>query len=153
MRLSIRVHGRPAPQGSKETGGAGQLLEVSPYLPAWRVAVKVGAYNAYKVAGIGPAALPVFRYPSPVIIERMIFVVTDEQCRAAGTDLPVGDPDIDKLLRATLDALGGAKPNSKTARLFEDDSQVIGFQDGPWKARATPEQPPGAIIVVSDGRK
>ena len=35
--LRVTVAGRPAPQGSKRLGGAGQLREQSAYLPAWRL--------------------------------------------------------------------------------------------------------------------
>lgn len=150
MRLIIRVYGRPAPQGSKERGSAGQLLESSAYLPAWMTAVRGAAYVAYAGGGIGAGDLPLFGPGIPVVIEKMTFVVAPEQCRADGTDIPIGMPDIDKLLRSTLDALGGAK-RRKTARLFADDSQVQGIREL-WKVRATPEQPPGAIIIVSDGR-
>lgn len=149
MRLRIRVHGRPAPQGSKETGGAGQLLESSVYLPAWRAQVKIAAYEAYAAAGVDPLALPLIGRGVRVVIERLWFFVTPEQCRAEGTDEPVGPPDLDKLLRATFDPLGGGR--RKTARLFADDSQVTGVRDL-WKFRATADEPPGAIIIVSDGR-
>lgn len=143
------MHGRPAPQGSKESGGAGQLLESSIYLPAWRREVKVAAYRAYQAAGIHHDRLPLFPAGVPVTLELCTFVVYPEQCRAAGTDEPTGDPDIDKLLRATLDPLGGGR--KATARLFADDAQVVRVRDL-YKVRATPEQLPGAIIIVSDGR-
>lgn len=150
MRLILHVFGRPAPQGSKELGSAGQLIEQSPYLPAWRVAVKVAAYKAYAAAGIRHASLPVFPRQVPVIIERCTFYVGDDQCRIEGSDEPLGAPDVDKLLRATLDPLGGGK--SKTARLFADDSQVKTIRelgkDRPAKGGRT-----GAFIIVSDGRE
>jgi len=149
VQLTIYVFGRPAPQGSKELGSAGQLLEQSPYLPAWRQAVKRGAYEAYKAAGIDPAALPLIPAGTPVIIERCEFYVTDEQCRAEGTDEPLGTPDIDKLLRSTLDALGGAKGG--TARVFADDGQVKRIRDLA-KERPAPGRPTGALIIISDGR-
>jgi Holliday junction resolvase RusA-like endonuclease len=149
VRLIIPVVGRPAPQGSKNLGGAGQLLEQSAYLPAWRVAVKVGAYKAYQAANIRHTSLPVFAAGTPVVIEQCTFYLADEQCRAEGTDLPLGTPDIDKLLRATLDALGGQKNGS--ARLFADDSQVVRIRELA-KERPAPGRPTGAVIIVSDGR-
>lgn len=149
MRLIIRVDGRPAPQGSKERGSAGQLLESSPYLLPWRQAVKVGAYRAYQAAGIPHSDLPLFPAGVPVEFERFVFLVRPEQCRALDTDEPVGPPDVDKLLRATLDALGGARKG--TARLYADDSQVKGI-DGLRKERPVPGVPmydrPGALIIV-----
>lgn len=148
MRLHIEIVGRPAPQGSKKTGGAGQLLESSAYLPAWRAAIRIGAFKAYAAAGISPAALPVFPVDMPVMIERCMFWVTSQQCRADGISLPIGKPDIDKLLRSTLDALGGGR--YKTARLYDDDSQIV-MINGLAKMRPIGTQRPGASIIISDG--
>lgn len=150
MRLRIRVHGRPAPQGSKSQGGAGQLLEQSIYLPAWRRAVVIAAYESYAAAGIGPGSLPLIPARLPAYVEMCTFIVLPEQCRAEGTDEPVGPPDVDKLLRSTLDALGGAR--RRTARVYADDAQIVRCRDL-GKVRATPDQPAGAIIIVSDGRE
>jgi hypothetical protein len=151
MRLTIRAYGRPAPQGSKELGTGGALLESSAYLPAWRQAIRIAAFRAYADAGIPAAALPVFARGRGVIIERCVFLLEPQQCRAAGTDEPLEKPDIDKLLRATLDALGGATDPKHSARLFADDSQVVGI-DGLRKARIAPisgYERAGAIIVVA----
>ncbi len=148
MILPIRAYGRPAPQGSKEQGGAGQLLESSAYLPAWRQAVRVAAFEAYRAHGVQPDQLPLIPPGQPVVIDRLWFFVFPQQCLAAGTSEPLGTPDIDKLLRATLDALGGAK--GKTARLFADDSQVQVISDM-GKYRATAHKPPGAEIQIRWG--
>lgn len=153
MRLVIRVAGRPAPQGSKKRGTAGQLRESSPYLPAWRRAVVIGARRALLDAGIRPAELPLFPLGVPVLVERCVFIVTDRQCRGEATDEPIGEPDIDKLLRATLDALGGAR--KETARVFADDSQVTAI-NGLRKTRPIPGVPgyeaPGALIIIGQDR-
>jgi len=149
VQINIAAFGRPAPQGSHDLGSAGQFLDASPYLTAWRVAVKNGAYRAYKSLAIPASTLPLFPAGTPVTIESCTFYVTDDQCRAAGTDEPLGDPDIDKFLRSTLDALGGAKDKKKTARLYADDAQVWRVRDL-CKVRATGRT--GAFIVVSDGR-
>lgn len=146
MRLTITVVGRPAPQGSKRTGGAGQLIEQSSYLPAWKAAVKIGAYEAYRDAGLRHDVLPLFRRGVPVAIERCSFYLAPDQCRAEGTNQPTGTPDIDKLLRGLLDALGGGRRD--TARLFADDSQVVTIHALTKQYAARP----GAIIVVSDGK-
>lgn len=149
MRLIIYVYGRPAPQGSKDLGSAGQLLEQSPYLPAWRTAVKRGAYEAFKTARVDPGALPLFPAGAVVVVEQCTFYVTDEQCRAEGTDEPIGPPDVDKLLRSTLDALGGAKRGG--ARVFADDAQVKKVRELS-KERPEAGRPTGAMIIISDGR-
>jgi Holliday junction resolvase RusA-like endonuclease len=139
--------GRPAPQGSKRGGAAGQMLEQSAYLPAWRAAVKLAAYEEYRNRGIDPAALPLFAAGVPVIVEQCTFFVGPDQCRAEGTDEPTGAPDVDKLLRAVLDALGGAKHGG--ARCFADDSQVVDVLRL-RKVRATSQT--GVMIIISDGR-
>lgn len=146
MRLHIAAVGRPAPQGSKEQGGAGQLRESSIYLPAWRAAVKVAAYEAYRQRGIDPAWLPLFPAGVPVAVERCTFYVGPAQCRADGTDEPTGTPDVDKLLRAVLDALGGQRKGS--ARCFADDSQVV-LINNLSKVRASSGKT-GAYIILSD---
>lgn len=150
MRLSITVVGRPAPQGSHDLGSAGQFLDSSPYLAAWRQAVKIAAFRSYSQVGYPPDALPVFGPGVPVIFERITFYLAHEQCRAEGTDAPIGKPDVDKLLRATLDALGGAHDPRAHARLYADDSQVVEIRQLS-KVRA-PQGNPGALIIVTDGR-
>lgn len=142
MRLIIEAFGRPAPQGSKELGGAGQLRESSAYLPAWRTAVKIAAYNAYQRVGIDPHALPVFPAGTPLWIEHCVFYLDPAQGKATNK------PDIDKLLRSTLDALGGAY--GKSARLFADDSQIVRIDDLRKVAAPTPFVASGAYIVISD---
>lgn len=144
--LVIRALGRPAPQGSKETGTGGALRESSAYLPAWRQAVKLAAWDACRLAGIAPTALPIFPAGTPVYLHVCAFIVTDDQCRAEGSVYPIGRPDVDKLLRAVLDALGGTRGS---ARLYAEDSQVISV-DGLCKVRAAIDMPPGAHIIISD---
>lgn len=152
MILTIRAIGRPAPQGSKDLGAAGQVIESSPYLPAWRQCVRIATFRAYAAAMIDPLNLPVFAAGRPVTIERITFYLRrGEQGGAADAEYPVGDPDVDKLLRATLDALGGRTEKAKTARLFADDSQVIKIKDLGKEWAPTPEAA-GALIIVSDGR-
>ena len=150
-RLTIRANGRPAPQGSKELGTGGALLESSIYLPAWRQAVRIAAFRAYAEHAILPPALPLYPRGRVVRFERIVFVVTDEQCRAAGTDEPIGEPDVDKLLRGTLDALGGAKDPKRSARLYADDSQVktIGLLDKTRPMDIDGYDRPGAMIIVA----
>jgi len=151
-RLTLRAFGRPAPQGSKELGTGGALLESSPYLRAWRQQIRIAAFRAYADAGISPAALPLYPAGRGVHIERCVFVVEEQQCRAEGTDEPLGTPDVDKLLRGVLDALGGAKSSKHSARLYADDSQVVAI-DGLRKTRPLPGVPlydrPGALIVIA----
>lgn len=128
-RLVILVTGRPAPQGSKRTGAAGQMREQSAYLPAWRAAVKRAAYEAYRLRGVDRGELPLFR--GSVAIKVTFWL--DHGRRIDGA------PDLDKLLRSTWDSL-------TQARVWEDDGRVIAaFAD---KRPATAEVPAGAVIEV-----
>jgi Holliday junction resolvase RusA-like endonuclease len=138
VNLTITAIGRPAPQGSKNLGSAGQLLEQSAWLPAWKQAIKVGAFRAYQMAGILPTELPVFRAGVPVELLITFLLASDQS--------PTGKPDIDKLMRSTLDALGGGRAGT-TARLYADDSQVVRLAGS--KQRQAGRQP-GAIIIATD---
>jgi Holliday junction resolvase RusA-like endonuclease len=128
-RLVISVTGRPAPQGSKNKGSAGQLREQSPYLPAWRAAVKRAAYEAYQAAGVEPDALPLLRGPVGI---RVTFRLDPDR-------RPDAPPDLDKLLRATWDAL-------TSARAWEDDGRVVHVESE--KVRGDPDMPTGADIEI-----
>jgi Holliday junction resolvase RusA-like endonuclease len=132
-RLTVEVVGRPAPQGSKRLGEHGQMREQSAYLPAWRAAVKLAVYGRYKEIGVRPADLPMFVGPVRVAVT---FYLSD----ATRVD---GPPDLDKLLRSTLDALGGSKSG---ARVFEDDSRVVWVQA--CKVAVTDTASTGADIEV-----
>lgn len=128
-RLVISVTGRPAPQGSKRQGAAGQMREQSPYLPAWRAAVKRATYEAYKAAGVEPAALPLLRGP----VQASVLFRLEHGRRA---DAP---PDLDKLLRSTFDAL-------TEARVWEDDGRVVFVMSG--KDAALEGESMGATIEI-----
>lgn len=120
--LTVWVPGRPAPKGSHKTGEHGQLRDASAYLAAWggtwsgrgrnRVrlagAVERAVYGRYAALGIDPETLPMFRGPVAVSITFML----DPTRRVDGP------PDVDKLERATWDAL-------TMARVWEDDARVV----------------------------
>lgn len=106
--LHVSVTGRPAPQGSKRKGSAGQLREQSNYLPAWRAAVKRAVYEQYQALGIPPDDLPLLRGA----VELGVTFWVPRNRRADGP------PDLDKLIRGLWDAL-------TSARVWEDDSRVV----------------------------
>lgn len=135
--LSVRVYGRPAPQGSHETGANGRLLDSSKYLAKWREQVNFAVRRAYLDAGLSGADMPLIPRPRPVYV-MITHYVMPEQCRAAGTDEPTGRPDFDKLLRATVDGLGDA-------RAFSEDSQITDAVTGKTRAGEA-----GAEIIISD---
>lgn len=84
------------------------MLETSKYLPAWRAAVKKAAYQWMQWHGIRAEDRPVFVGRVGFLGD---FYFTPEQGSA---DDP---PDLDKILRATFDAL-------TQAGLWEDDARV-----------------------------
>jgi hypothetical protein len=131
VRIKISVEGRPAPQGSKHRGAAGQLREASHYLPAWRNAVKIATYRAYDLAGVTPDQLPLLR--DAVVVEQLSF-------RLGGDTRADGPPDLDKLTRATFDAL-------TDARLWEDDARVVEVRRLS-KRRPASGEVPGADIII-----
>lgn len=137
--FTIHVVGRPAPEGSHETGQHGHVMHSSAYLAAWRRAVQIAAL---RVMGEQLHELPAFGKGVPVYVHSMCIIVGDDQCRALGTAEPVGAPDLDKLLRATVDGLGDGK-------VFENDSQIVKFYDVE-KRRALSDEEPGALIIISD---
>jgi Holliday junction resolvase RusA-like endonuclease len=128
-RLVISVTGRPAPQGSKKTGAAGQLREQSAYLPAWRAAVKRAAYERYRELDVLPDQLPLLR--GPVAVSVVFRMPADRR--------PDAPPDLDKLLRSTWDALTGA-------RVWEDDGRVVRVESE--KVRVGPGVATGADIEI-----
>lgn len=121
--------GRPAPQGSKTHGHAGQLREASAYLPAWRAAVKTAVYTRYRDLGIRPEQLPLYR--GPVTLSLHFWLTSPPRID--------GPPDLDKLVRAVCDAL-------TAARLWEDDSRVTFLT-----ARKFPADAPDAVTGVLIG--
>lgn len=135
--LTITVHGRPAPQGSKRHVGGGRMIEQSKRVRPWREAVKAAALDATAYGWErldGPVRLEVllhFDKPKSAPKRRRTWPTT----RTSG--------DVDKLQRSTFDAL-------TDAGVIRDDSQVIDvwakklFTDDP----AAEMQVPGAVIRV-----
>lgn len=141
MRLSFRVTGRPAPQGSHEVGANGYVMHSSKYLTAWRTEVNRACREAYLAAGLTGDDMPLIDYPWPVHVF-IVHVVEAEQCRAEGTDEPSGSPDLDKLARATIDGLG-------EARAFKNDSQVTTLVTSKRRP-CHPDERAGAVITITD---
>lgn len=129
--LRIEVEGRPAPQGSKHRGAHGQMREASPYLPAWRAAVRNTAHRTLNALGVPAEVRPHFR--GAVVVRHLEFIMHPGQ----RVDSP---PDLDKLLRAVLDAL-------KYAGVFEDDGRVVRIEHAS-KRHPHPGEPLGCVIEL-----
>lgn len=124
--LSFEVRGLPVPQGSVRAfvrGGRAVVVGVKAPLAAWRGAVATEARDVMTEADAAPLQGPVavhlwFRLPRP----RSHYLPAgktrpEPELRLDAPDYVQSAPDIDKLVRACLDAM--------TAVVFRDDSQVV----------------------------
>lgn len=142
-RLQFEVIGTPAPQGSKRHVGNGVMVESSAKVKPWRQDVAAAARDAAESAGwTAPAGSVVvhlqFRLPRP----RGHYGTG----RNAGRLKPSAPthfrkPDLDKLVRSTLDAL-------TTARVLGDDAQVALLTARKVYAD---DAPVGASVTVAGG--
>lgn len=134
LTATLRVVGIPAPQGSKSRMPNGAIVEGSSKtgraaVAAWRGAVADAARSWIVERGCppmdGPLAVTIeFRFPLPKGDQHRIRHATK--------------PDIDKLERATLDAL-------KQGGLIADDARVYRVDKAKIYAR---DEPVGADITV-----
>jgi crossover junction endodeoxyribonuclease RusA len=133
-RLVVVVHGVPGPQGSKRHVGRGVLVESSSKVAPWRDAVRAAAVEALawdprevvravddpEVWALGPGEAvevsAVFTLARPRSHYRT--GKRASELREAAPEHPVGRPDLDKLVRSTLDAL-------TDAGALVDDSRVV----------------------------
>lgn len=136
--IGITVHGTPAPQGSKRAivrGGRAALIESShDRVKSWRQAVVDAALAEDCPQLAGPAEVAVtFRLKRPKGHYRT--GRNAHLLRDSAPAYPHGMPDLDKLLRSTMDAL-------TAAGVWGDDAQVVAVT-----AAKTYGQP-GADITV-----
>jgi hypothetical protein len=107
------------------------MREASPYLPAWRAAVRNTAHRTLNVLGVPTEVRPYFR--GAVVVRHLEFVVHPGQ----RVDSP---PDIDKLIRGVLDPL-------KYAGVYEDDGRVVRIERAS-KRHPHPGEPLGCVIEL-----
>ena len=129
--IRVFVAGKPAVQGSKRYVGRGIMLDADKRLPAWRTSIRA--------AIIDEAGYPVRSLDGPVAIDLEFILVRPESAPKRRTPSAVKKPDIDKLVRAVLDAvtLSGA---------WRDDSQVV--QMTAKKRLAELGETPGCWIAI-----
>ena len=107
----IFVPGNPAPQGSKRYLGRGISIESCKRLPGWRADVRS--------AFIDDAGNPrISLEKKPVIVFLTFVLPRPKSAPKKTTPRATKKPDIDKLSRAILDAVG-------SAGVWHDDSQVV----------------------------
>ena len=118
------VPGIPAPQGSKRHVGRGIMVESSTKVGPWRERVALAVAEA-----VGPEHELPPKEAGIVVNAQFVFVRPASHLKRDGVSLrrgrppaPSMRPDLDKLLRAVLDALTGIA--------FADDAQVVAVNAG-----------------------
>lgn len=124
---AFTVLGDPAPQGSKKHVGHGVMVESSKKVQPWRESVK---------AAVEDQTFPMLGEDGPVL--GMCVFTLRRPASARKKDLmPFRTPDVDKLLRSTLDAV-------KQAGLVADDAR---FSELVRLAKVWPGMDPHALHV------
>lgn len=141
----FQILGDPAPQGSKRHLGNGVMVESSRKVKPWRAAV---AWEARAAAKGIPVTGPVRAH--------LDFFLRRPKSAKRNCLQPTTRPDIDKLVRSTLDGLTGGG-------LFVDDSQVVTLSaekhyaidgrhwlelDDPWGWKRAALTVPGAVVYL-----
>lgn len=137
--ISTWVAGVPAPQGSKRPlgrrGGFGKVImvESSTKVKPWREDVRQAFLDRWLRTGERQVLT------GPVVV-KIVFVMPRTKAMGTKPAPPmVQKPDLDKLVRAVLDAL-------KSACVYADDSQVVTVLA--HKRRAEPGEATGAMIHI-----
>lgn len=133
LSIAFHVPGRPAPQGSKRHVGRGILIESSKAVGPWRERVALAAHGVM-------AGRPLI---SDAVVVRLAFVMPRPQS-APKRSTPAASkrPDIDKLVRAVLDAI--------TDVVLTDDSLIVDLRA--TKRLAESGEAPGVNVVVEVAR-
>lgn len=119
--LAISVYGIPAPQGSKCHVGNGRMIEASKKVGPWRQAVRESCFGQPLTGAL--AVELVFYMPRGVTVKRL---------------RPSTTPDIDKIIRCTLDGLTEGKA-------WKDDGQVVSIAA---EQHYADDCRPGASILI-----
>lgn len=153
--MHITVYGTPAPQGSKRHVGNGVMIESSKKVRPWRQDVKhaallaLGSDDDCLTPGCECTDAPNWTPDEPLRVDVTFYLPRPRGHYGTGRNAtslkpsaptqPYTKPDIDKLLRSTLDALG-------EAGLWTDDSRVATIHA---EKRYADERPPGALIDIT----
>lgn len=122
----VYVTGRPAPKGSLRFVGHGRVVESSGrLLSPWMDAVRWSLRAVRPVLTDGP-------------VDVAVAFALDRPARTRYSDVPYGRPDLDKLVRAVLDAATGI--------VWVDDGQVVRVVAS--KCWASPDRPAGARVTI-----
>jgi len=123
--LVVVVHGKPAPQGSKRLVGQGHLIESSAGVKPWRQTVAFACRDAWRTAN--GDQLPNFKAAYAVaLVFTMARPLNHYRSGKAGNPIrdgapaiPAVTPDLDKLIRSTLDGLADSGAIVNDSRVVE----------------------------------
>ena len=130
--FSVFVPGHPAPQGSKRHVGRGIMVESSKRVKPWRDDIRAALIDA--------DGQPKARFDGAVDVQIRFYMPRPKSMRHR-TSPHTKRPDIDKLVRAILDAV-------TSSGVIRDDSVVTGIDA--TKVYAETTEIPGAQITVVD---
>lgn len=140
-RVEFFVPGLPVAKGSlraftRKGGGVGVEEGNADKVRPWMSSISLAARDAGAVPGDGPVRVGLtFVMPRPKGHFKKNGVLKPD-----APSFHAKKPDVDKLVRAALDALTGVA--------FTDDARVCGLDPAPWKRYAGTNEPIGARIVV-----
>lgn len=130
--LQITVEGSPVPQGSFRHVGNGRIISANPKLNSWRqtIAEQVSAQTPVRLIDGSCRVDLVFTLPRPKSVTKR------------RRERPTTKPDLDKLVRATLDAIS----LERYVQLLTDDSIVTDLHAA---KRYNDHTPAGVRIFIS----
>lgn len=133
MKLTLRVYGDPAPQGSKRVFN-GRVVEASgEKLKRWRKAI------AAECQRVKQENENIF-FTHGVVVEVDFYLPRPASVSQKKRPHPIVPPDLDKLARGMLDGIGQSEV------IWGDDSQVINLIARKYYADL---EAPGAIVTIS----
>lgn len=132
--IEITVYGEPAAQGSKRHVGKGVMIEMSKKVKPWREAVKWAALEC------GAAGK---KLDGPLDAD-LFFTLARPKSAPKRRWAPDTTPDLDKLIRSTLDGL-------TQAGVIVDDARIVSIVAHKlWPGSDQALHSPGAIIRITE---
>lgn len=130
--IQLQIEGSPVPQGSFRHVGNGRIISANPKLNTWResIAAQVAQQTAVRLIDGSCRVELVFTLPRPKSVSK------------SSRPRPTTKPDLDKLIRAVLDAIS----LERYVQLLQDDSIVTDIRAAKRYADHTPA---GVRIFIS----
>ena len=130
--LQLTVEWNPVPQGSFRHVGNGRIISANPKLNAWRqtIADQIALQTHQRLI------------EGSIRVDLVFTLIRPKSVSKGVRERPTVKPDLDKLCRATLDAIS----LPRYVQLITDDSQVTDLHAAKRYADHTP---PGVTISIS----